>query len=354
MAGIKRLFSFAAAGLIVLGCSTTTKLPTVDQKLAEEEAFKQRVLAFNSYRRHQTRFFQVAFRILKENAELCGDATRLETGIHVVTAGSMPEAYREVAHTQGITERLNVITVMDSLPAALTGIKVGDEIVKFGGRRVGLGQSGLKRFQTMYDESIKNKGIIDLEILRNGETLSFEVSPVSVCDYGLQLDISDQVNAFADGEKVLLTTGMLRFTQSDDALALIVAHELGHNTMGHIQKKARNTLLGGLIGAVVKSTTGIDATDTLMGVGAGAFSQDFEAEADYVGAYYASRAGFDLTEGVNLWRLMAMEHPQSIDLKGSTHPSTVRRFLAIENTIKEIEKKRLAGLPIEPELKKKD
>lgn len=353
MAGIKLSFKFAAASLILLGCSTTTKLPTVDQKLAEEEAFKQRVLAFNSYRRHQTRFFDVAFRILKDNAELCGDATRLESGIHVATANSMAEEYREVARTEGITERLNIIAVMDSLPAALVGIRVGDEIVKIDGRRAGLGQSGFDRFWTMYEESIKNNGTIDLEILRNGETLNFRLSPVSVCDYGLHLAISDQVNAFADGENVLLTTGMLRFTESDDALALIVAHELGHNIMGHIRKKKRNSLLGGLIGAVVKTTTGIDAIENLMGVGAGAFSQDFEAEADYVGAYYASRAGFNLTEGVNLWRLMATEHPQSIDLMGSTHPSTARRFLSIENTIKEIENKRIEGLPIEPTLKKK-
>ena len=42
--------------------------------------------------------------------------------------------------------------------------------------------------------------------------------------------------AFADGTKVFLTRGMMRFAQSDEELALVVAHETAHNIMGHIDK----------------------------------------------------------------------------------------------------------------------
>lgn len=41
-------------------------------------------------------------------------------------------------------------------------------------------------------------------------------------------------------------------------------------------------------------------------------------------------------------------HPESIDLRGSTYPSTAKRFLAIEQTIKEIDEKAQKGLPIAP------
>ncbi len=84
--------------------------------------------------------------------------------------------------------------------------------------------------------------------------------------------------------------------------------------------------------------------------GAMAYSVDFEREADYVGAYYAARAGYDISGTENIWRAVALEDPRSIRL-ATTHPTTPARFVFMRKTIAEIEDKERRHLPLVPELK---
>jgi len=52
-----------------------------------------------------------------------------------------------------------------------------------------------------------------------------------------------------------------------------------------------------------------------------AFSQDFEAEADYVGLYHAARAGYDIENAPYIWRRFAASDPRGIDAVGGSHPA---------------------------------
>ncbi len=142
---------------------------------------------------------------------------------------------------------------------------------------------------------------------------------------------------------------MLRFAETDEEVALVLGHELAHNTRGHIASRQGNALIGAIFGAVLTGLTGVDVTNLGSQIGAGAFSQDFEAEADYVGVYHTARAGFDIANAASFWRRMGLSHPQAIHLSGSTHPSTATRFLAIEKTVDEIETKRANNLPLVPD-----
>jgi predicted Zn-dependent protease len=81
-----------------------------------------------------------------------------------------------------------------------------------------------------------------------------------------------------------------------------------------------------------------------------AYSVGFEREADYVGAYYAARAGYDTKSTEEIWRRMALVHPHSI-LSGRTHPIAAVRFLQIQKTTAEIEEKKRRGQPLNPALK---
>jgi predicted Zn-dependent protease len=162
----------------------------------------------------------------------------------------------------------------------------------------------------------------------------------------------DIVNAFADGDKVYIASGMMRFAESDEELALVVGHEIAHNCLGHISKQKGNMLLGGLLDAVVYAGTGVDTGNVFASAGGQAFSQSFESEADYMGIYLAKRAGYDVEHAPAFWRRMAAEHPGSIKQNfGSSHPSTPERFLALEATVKEIDAKTAARLPLVPDPK---
>jgi hypothetical protein len=106
-----------------------------------------------------------------------------------------------------------------------------------------------------------------------------------------------------------------------------------------------------LVGAIVSGVVGVDVTDIGKRIGYNTFSQEFELEADYVGMYHASRAGWDMTGAVNLFRRMAAVHPGSIHVIGGTHPSTVNRAVMVEQTAIEIKSKRASNLALVPNYK---
>jgi predicted Zn-dependent protease len=86
----------------------------------------------------------------------------------------------------------------------------------------------------------------------------------------------------------------------------------------------------------------------LTQAGARAFSVAFEREADYVGAYYAARAGYDLSGSEEIWRMFSLEDPDSIRI-ATDHPITPVRFVQMLKVIAEIEDKKRRSLPLAPE-----
>ena len=107
----------------------------------------------------------------------------------------------------------------------------------------------------------------------------------------------------------------------------------------------------GLAGDILLTvlTNGVYSGNLLTQTGANMYSQELEAEADYVGLYYAKLAGYDISKSPYFWRKMASKNPGGIHLDGSTHPSTAKRFLALEQAIAEIDKKEKEGKPLLPD-----
>jgi predicted Zn-dependent protease len=189
-------------------------------------------------------------------------------------------------------------------------------------------------------------------VQRGAERNVLSLRPEVGCDYGVGVELSPELNAFADGERVLITRGMVDFLDQDDDLALVLGHELAHNTYGHIEKKMGNALVGALLGGLVGALAGpdavVDAVELGGQLGALAFSQEFEAEADYAGAYFAARAGYEVAGAADIWRRMGARHPEAIDLAGTTHPSTALRYLSLERTAEEIALKKSRRQPLTP------
>jgi len=61
---------------------------------------------------------------------------------------------------------------------------------------------------------------------------------------------------------------------------------------------------------------------------------NFEREADYVGAHYAARAGYDLAGAEKIWRAFSLENPD--DIRVGTHPVTPVRFVQMQKAVAEI------------------
>jgi len=143
------------------------------------------------------------------------------------------------------------------------------------------------------------------------------------------------------------------FTSTDDELALVIGHELAHNSMRHIDAKRLNAMGGLFLDILFAVLTGVDSGGAFSQAGAQAYSQEFESEADYVGLYFVERAGYEIKDAAYFWRRMGVKHPSSIAKNhAASHPSTPERFVSIEDTVNEINQKINVGTELMPNIDK--
>ncbi len=342
--------------LLVSACGTTTKMPEVSPELAAQEAQKEKEDAVAELMKNQLRLNAVAYRIEVANAQLCGDTVAPRTGIMVLDQEVVPKEFREAfASLYGVADRPTVVAFVPGSVGASSGLQPKDVIIAVNGEPTSTGKRGIEQFET----AVKGGTGAPVELSIERESKKIWVTPVKACSYPVTVLTSDTVNSWTDGSTIMVTTGMMRFVDSDDELALIVGHEMGHDTMSHIGKERANMAIGmvagGVLGALVTGLTGVNMVPTMAQSGAqiaqNIHSQDFEAEADYVGAYYTARAGYSVSNAAEVWRRIGATHPDAIHLAGTDHPSTAKRFIAMEETAREIGRKEEANQPIVPEKK---
>jgi len=168
----------------------------------------------------------------------------------------------------------------------------------------------------------------------------------------------DSINAYADGNKLVVSRRLMQLVKRDDQLAFIIAHEFAHNIMGHLDDQTTNVTGGAILGSIldaVSASAGINMGNELGNIGAEmsllSFSSAYEHEADYVGLYILKRAGYKIDQAPNVWRLMAAVDPGAI-YTNTTHPSSPERFVTMKKTVDEIAEKRKKGEELLPQMKK--
>ena len=340
-----------ATGLLlaIASCAPSLKQMSVSESAAQTEADKQREMALDLFVKKQDRLGAISYRLTRASAELCGER-RAAYGFVVHDVGSYSKEFRQAAARRfGLGNRPVVRYVQPDFPAAVAGLQSGDTLEAINGKSL---SGDAKQSMEVLSRAASLKDSLRVRIRREGRILDFAMLGVATCDYPTLLTQDDIVNAYADGERVYIASGMMRFAETDDELALVVGHELSHNALGHVSKKKGNALLGALLDVSVAATTGVNTGGVFSNAGAQAFSQAFEAEADYEGLYMVARAGYEISNAPNFWRRMAAEHPGSIKKNfTASHPSTPERFLALESAVTEIKMKKERGDLLVPEKK---
>lgn len=342
-----RFALIVALSIAAAGCAPTTQRPTVDTAASAAEAKLQRAMAFESAQAQRHRLNDVGHRILVAGTDLCGDKIKPTFGLTFTTAIMFQGDTQAAARDAGFSDMIDVTGIVTGGPAALAGLRAGDRLVSAGGSAdFAPGKPGMEAIDTAF-KGAKVGEPLSIVVLRNGERVPLAVTPIASCNYPTVIATNPQLNAFADGEKIVIYSGMMKFAQTDEELALVVGHELGHNLRDHIGSKRTNAVIGavldGILGALLRTNTG----GIMSNAAANAYSTDFEAEADYVGLYLAARAGYQIDDAPKFWRRMAVENPNAIS-HASTHPATSERFVALQAAIKEIDGKRAAGQPLVP------
>ena len=171
-------------------------------------------------------------------------------------------------------------------------------------------------------------------------------SPLQGVDYTFHVVDMSEPNAFAlPGGYVYVTRGILAVTTSEDELAGVLGHEIGHVAARHaVQRVSRAAPLGILtgLGAATAGLVSPTLGAAVGGFGAAAnemllapYGREQEREADRVGAEMSAKAGFDPTALADALR--GLEREEAIGRKGkssgasffATHPPLPERVESV-------------------------
>jgi predicted Zn-dependent protease len=173
-------------------------------------------------------------------------------------------------------------------------------------------------------------------------------------------------NAFAlPGGQIFITRGMLDIGLSDDMVANLLGHEIGHVTLEHYRRMQRKATLLSVLGNVLLAGILIGGANSGGGRGSGpeapydprvgydyggdlvqgaaaaslilselllrSYSRDHEDESDEEGQRLAAAAGYDPDGARQLWALMTSRAPQAKEYGyWQTHPFQAERERSAE------------------------
>lgn len=136
------------------------------------------------------------------------------------------------------------------------------------------------------------------------------------------------INAFTvPGGNIYVTTALMKFVESEDELAVILGHEIGHNenkhTNGFLKKQnIAAKIVGEDAGEIVASLASLLTMS---------FGQPQELEADRCGLYLAYSAGYDPAKGIAFFeRIGADSNTEEAIRFISTHPYPSERAHCME------------------------
>ena len=167
------------------------------------------------------------------------------------------------------------------------------------------------------------------------------LSRASRFDAFIMYDPSEEINAYIakvdrDSFLVVIQLGLLRILKTENEVAGVLAHEIGHGVKRHIDKMQGRTL-GIQIGANILNSLlgGGVAKELAVGIGASlavnGYSREQEVEADNQGVEYATKAGFSpwgLYKSIESMAKAGLVTPPS---GFNSHPPTERRMTNLKN-----------------------
>jgi predicted Zn-dependent protease len=165
----------------------------------------------------------------------------------------------------------------------------------------------------------------------------------STFDWSVAVLESDQANAFClPGGKMAVYTGLIPVTQNEDAMAVVMGHEIAHALLRHgSQRMAQQKLvqLGQVAAGMAVGDMDPQQQQMVMAaLGAGAqyglilpYGRNHESQADEVGLMLAAAACYNPEEAIPLWERMSQlgggQRPPEF---ASTHPDPANRIAHLQ------------------------
>jgi len=333
--------------IIFFGCAQPqSSLPVYNEQFTLEEQKIQSQLFAESWLNAYLDLSEIGYRILFGAADLCLEEDQIyDIGIDVATKFSGPENIRdEISIILDLDESLSVVAVGQNTPASEAGLLRGDKIITIENKMAPVGENAPSEFYKLMKQDYSRS--YDFIVQRGDLEIPINLRTSKRCRFNHTVDFDNNTfNAFADGDNMYFSLRITKWLlQQELGVAIVYAHELGHNANRHIDDKKTNATVGmgvGLLAGILLGGTVGQTQDFMdMGaqIGANQYSVAYENEADYLSLYALALSGYNIEDTVNFWRMFAVEVPNSI-YASTTHPSTSERFIRMEAAIKEIQEK---------------
>jgi len=203
---------------------------------------------------------------------------------------------------------------------------------------VALGQNTAAQVAQQYT-IVKDPKDVD-RVIAIGDRLA-KVSDRTDLKYHFAVVEDKEINAFTlPGGYIYINSGLLEMT-TDDELACVIGHEIGHVAARHIAKKLQTQLGYDILMNVALQNTSVrqmqQAIDVTFGLVSLGYSRDDELLSDTLGAKYAYKAGYDPYAMISfLKKLNEKDKSDMGPVFLRSHPYTSQRIQLMEKEIPSI------------------
>jgi membrane-associated protease RseP (regulator of RpoE activity) len=241
--------------------------PGSEEVEAHLEALREEARA--SFRRHQARIVEVAYRLAKHGTSICGEKRSPLLGAALNRAQDFSRRRGDdVARAFGVGKDVTVTHVSDGSPAQRAGLRVGDRLHEVDG-------AGIDRTTDVYDAlRASETETIELRVRRGGDELALSLPRELGCGFATFVTAQEGATTKSHRNHVDMDipVGLARFAGDEDELAIAIAHQMGHQLLGKVSAGAK-----------------------------------YEPEADRLGLRIAAAAGYDVSGAARFWDGWAAE-----------------------------------------------
>ncbi len=308
-----RALAVAMAFALAAGCASTPRPPAPLASVeASAEALRLSELALDRWLENEIRLQRISQQVQLRGRALCAEDLAPVLGFAAAGRKSVPRLLATAAQARYPDDGMRDIVVFPGMAAEQGGLRVDDVVLS-------VGSTAVKSPLAVYRPRRVITDSVALRVSRAGEELEIRIPHTPGCAYPARLSARDEVNAHSSlrSRVTIFPTGLLRAVERDEQIAFVLGHEIGHIILH-------------------RAELSLDGYET-------------ENRADYLGAYLAVRAGFELEpEDVQIFDLLSLGDVNVIDRLSSTHPVTPARSFALREALREIEHKRTSGVALLP------
>lgn len=214
-------------------------------------------------------------------------------------------------------------TVVPGSAAALAGFEPGDAVIAVGNRRMSelakQGDNPLRDSAYAALADLAGQPRFDVTISRQGEQRTVPLTPPQGCRAVVEIRSQNSLNARSDGRVIQIDYG-LAAAASDDQLAVVFAHEMGHLVLEHRRRLEAAGVEKGFFGEFGKNQR---------------LNRQVEVEADRMAVHLLANAGYAPSIAPAFWRTTLGRRAGGGLLRSSTYPSPEARAQLVEREIAE-------------------